>query len=287
MTNQIQNAPNNKVGFTSFMNSTIIVQKLNNVLGDKETIKRFSSSIISAVNSNQQLKECTNESILSGALLGEALKLSPSPSLGRFYLVPFKGVAQFIIGYKGYMELAIRSGQYKEINVIEVREGEYLGRDKFSGNPLFEFINDDSIRDTKKIIGYMAHFELINGYSKTIYWSHDKMEKHAKTYSTGYINDLKKNTSYTFWSKDFTGQAFKTMIRQLISKWGIMSIEMQQAYESDMAVINEDGSKDYVDNIDYDIISSEDEKVIEVEESAIEETLIEEKKQEEMSLKDI
>jgi recombination protein RecT len=174
------------------------------------------------------------------------------------YLVPFQDknrgmVAQFILGYKGYLELAMRSGQYKDINVMEIREGEYKGRNKENGNPTFEFIEDDDEREKKKIIGYMASFTLVNGFTKTIYKTQKQMEEHALQYSNGYRSDKKKGTAYTFWSKDFTSMAFKTLLRQLISRWGIMSIELQQAYDGDMAVINEDGTRDYVDNQAKDV----------------------------------
>ena len=257
MSNEIQTTKgNNQIGFTSFMTSGVVQKKINEILGDEQSGKRFISSIISAVNTNPSLKECHNASILSGALLGESLNLSPSPQLGRMYLVPFKDknrgmVAQFLLGYKGYLELAMRSGQYKDINVMEIREGEYKGRDKLNGNPTFEFIENDDERDSKEVIGYMASLTLVNGFTKTIYMTKKQMEDHALQYSNGYRADKKNKTSYTFWSKDFDGMAYKTMLRQLISKWGIMSIEMQQAYEGDMAYIKEDGTKEYVDNEDF------------------------------------
>jgi recombination protein RecT len=258
MSNEIVKKPKQEIGFTSFMTSGVVQKKVNEILGDEKRGARFISSIVSAVNSNPTLKECDNSSILSGALLGEALSLSPSPTLGRMYLVPFQDknrgmVAQFILGYKGYLELAMRSGQYKDINVMEIREGEYKGRNKENGNPTFEFIEDDDEREKKKIIGYMASFTLVNGFTKTIYKTQKQMEEHALQYSNGYRSDKKKGTAYTFWSKDFTSMAFKTLLRQLISRWGIMSIELQQAYDGDMAVINEDGTRDYVDNQAKDV----------------------------------
>ena len=109
-------------------------------------------------------------------------------------------------------------------------------------------IENEETREKTKTVGYYAMFEYTNGFKKTLYWSKSKMQEHAKKYSQGYKADLSKGTSYTFWSKDFDGMAFKTMLRQLISKWGIMSIEMQNAIEKDMGVISEDGSVDYVDN---------------------------------------
>ena len=261
MANEVAKKENTKVGFTSFMTSGVVQKKVNDILGDEKRGARFVSSIVSAVNANPTLKECDNASILSGALLGEALSLSPSPTLGRMYLVPFKDktrgmVAQFILGYKGYLELAMRSGQYRDINVMEIREGEYKGRNKDNGNPVFEFISDDDEREKQEIIGYMASFTLVNGFTKTIYKTKKQMEEHALQYSQGYRADKKNGTAYTFWSKDFTSMSFKTLLRQLISRWGIMSIELQQAYDGDMAVINEDGTKNYVDNQE-DVITFE------------------------------
>lgn len=272
MANEVVAKPKAQVTFSGFMTSEGIKKKVNEIIGSKEKGARFISSIVSSVSTNPQLGQCENASILSGALLGESLNLSPSPQLGRYYLVPFKDktrgmVAQFILGYKGYLELAQRSGQYKDINVIEVKEGEYKGRNSLNGNPTFEFIVDDDIRDTKETIGYMATFTLINGFTKTIYMTKKQMEDHALQYSNGYRADKKNKTAYTFWTKDFDGMAFKTLLRQLISKWGIMSIDMQTAYEGDMAVINEDGSKNYVDNVpdaEFEVVEqpSEENRVV-------------------------
>lgn len=241
----------NKMPFSAYMTSTGVKNRINQIVGDENTGKRFISSIISAVSTNPQLAECDNASIVSGALLGEALKLSPSPQLGNYYLVPFNDkergkVATFQLGYKGYIQLAIRSGQYKKLNVLAIKEGELVKYDPLNEEIEVNLIEDETKREKAKTIGYYAMFEYVNGFRKSIYWSKQKMEAHALQYSKGY----KAKSGYTFWEKDFDAMAFKTMLRQLISKWGIMSIDMQNAYESDMAVINEDGTKDYVDNKD-------------------------------------
>ena len=253
MNNQLQSKPK----FSLAIQSDGYKKLINNTLGDSKRAAKFIAAISSAVAVNPSLQECDAGTILSGALLGEALGLSPSPQLAHYYLVPYKiknsdgtfsDRAQFQLGYKGYIQLAIRSGQYKDIDVIEVREGEYLGRDKLTGKHKFEFIEDEVERENKPIIGYMAYFEYLNGFYKNLYWSKEKMQKHALEYSQAYASDIKKKTSYSFWSKDFNGMAFKTMLRQLISKWGIMSIDMQEALSKDMSVVREDGSYDYVDN---------------------------------------
>lgn len=239
----------NKLTFSAFITSTGMKNKINQIIGDEKTGSRFISSIISAVSTNPSLAECDNASIVSGALLGESLKLSPSPQLGNYYLVPFNDkergkVATFQLGYKGYIQLAIRSGQYKKLNVLAIKEGELVKYDPLNEEIEVNLIEDEEKREKAKTIGYYAMFEYVNGFRKAMYWSKKKMEAHALQYSKGY----KAKSGYTFWEKDFDAMAFKTMLRQLISKWGIMSIDMQNAYESDMAVINEDGTKDYVDN---------------------------------------
>lgn len=254
MANEVAKKENTKIGFTSFMTSGVVQKKVNDILGDEKRGARFVSSIVSAVNANPTLKECDNASILSGALLGETLNLSPSPQLGNYYLVPFADkdrgkVATFQLGYKGYIQLAIRSGQYKKLNVLAIKEGELVKYDPLNEEIEVNLIDDEVEREKAKTIGYYAMFEYNNGFRKTLYWSKAKMEKHALQYSKGY--QAKKG--FTFWEKDFDSMAYKTMLRQLISKWGIMSIDMQNAYESDMAYIKEDGSKEYLDNESFEI----------------------------------
>lgn len=252
---------NQRFGITAYLTQDAVKQQINNVIGGKDG-QRFISAIVSAVNTNPALQECTNQSILSGALLGESLKLSPSPQLGHYYLVPFndkdKGkVAQFQLGYKGYIQLAIRSGQYKKLNVMAIKEGELEYFDPLNEDIKVNLMIDNwDAREEAPTVGYYAFFELVNGFRKAIYWSKAQMTAHALKYSPGYKKDLDKGWKYTFWSKDFDGMAYKTMLRQLISKWGVMSIELQNAFEADQAVINEDGSKDYVD-VDDSIIDVE------------------------------
>lgn len=240
----------NKPKFTAVINSDGYKKMINNTLGNPQRVSRFVTAITSAVSTNPALQDCDASTIVSAGLLGEGLNLSPSPQLGQYYLVPFndrkngRKVAQFQLGYKGYIQLAIRSGQYKKLNVLPIKEGELI-----SFNPLEEeievkLIDDEVEREKAQTIGYYAMFEYTNGFKKAMYWSKEKMESHAEKYSMGY----KAKKGYTFWEKDFDGMACKTMLRQLISKWGIMSIEMQTAVNNDMGVIHEDGTVDYVDN---------------------------------------
>lgn len=250
--NSLANRQQGKLGIAAYLSQDAVKNKINEVIGGKDG-QRFISAIVSATTANPTLQECSNGSILSAAMLGESLKLSPSPQLGQYYLVPFndknKGkVAQFQLGYKGYIQLAIRSGQYKKLNVLGIKEGELIRFDPLNEEIEVQLIEDEDAREATETVGYYAMFEYTNGFKKAMYWSKKKMEAHALKYSQGYAADKRKGTSWTFWSKDFDGMAYKTMLRQLISKWGIMSIEVQSAIDADMAVINDDGTKDYVDN---------------------------------------
>ena len=245
----------------SVMISTPGYQKLiNNTLKDQKRAQRFIAAITSAVAINPALQECDPATVLSGALLGESLGLSPSPQLGQYYLVPYdnkkKGCkdAQFQMGYKGYVQLALRSGYYKRLNVISVKAGELVHFDPLTEEIELNMIQDEDEREKTATIGYLAMFEYLNGFKKTIYWSRDKMINHADRYSPAFSKNAtggkypkvsfedycaKNYPSVdewkysSFWYKDFDGMAYKTMLRQLISKWGIMSIDLQKAFEED------------------------------------------------------
>lgn len=253
-----------------YLQNDAVKKQINQVVGGKNGA-RFISSVVSAVQSTPALQECTSPSIVNAALLGEALNLSPSPQLGQFYMVPFdnkkKGCkeAQFQLGYKGYIQLAIRSGYYKKLNVLAIKEGELVRYDPLDEEVEVNLIEDDILREEAPTMGYFAMFEYENGFRKTLYWSKKKMLAHAEKYSFAFYKnggakslelleqgkipekDMWKYSS--FWFKDFDGMALKTMLRQLISKWGIMSIDLQNAIDKDMAVIHEDGKTDYVDAV--------------------------------------
>lgn len=253
-----------KPKFSVMMQQDTIKKLVNNTLGDPKKAEKFTASIISAVAVNPSLQECDGGTILSAALLGESLNLSPSPQLGHYYLVPFKNTkanktdAQFNLGYKGLLQLAIRSGQYKKINVLSIKEGELISYDPLDEDLKVQLIKEETERENAKTIGYYAMFELVNGFRKTLYWSKEKMEAHALKYSKGYA--AKKG--YTFWEKDFDAMAYKTMLRQLISKWGIMSIDMQTAFINDYSVNDGKGNVTYVDN-DSDYLQVDVNEVIE------------------------
>lgn len=252
-----------------------------NTLTDPARRSRFIANITSAVSVNKALQECTNPSIVAGALLGESLGLVPSPQLGQFYLVPFKNTvkrngktvyktdangnnlkdergrwipetimeAVFVLGYKGYIQLAIRSGYYKSINVVDVKEGEFGGFNPFTEDLICNWITNPTERARAKTIGYAARFEYLNGFSKTLFWTKEEMMVHADTYSPAfnaedYIrlqnNEVPDNEMWkysSFWYKNFDAMAKKTMLRQLISHWGAMNTEMQIVTATDNQVV--------------------------------------------------
>lgn len=272
--------------FNNLINSDLMRTKINQMVGATDS-QEFITSITSAVNTNPALAECDPQTIISAALLGQSLHLKPSPQLGYFYMVPFnnrkKGTkeAQFQLGYKGLLQLAIRTSEYIDIDAIEIKEGEYKGRDKFTGRPKFEFVEDDDIRENLPVVGYMAYFEMKNGYIKRLYWSKTKMENHADTYSMAFdlekYHDLQEgkipqNEQWkysSFWYKNFDEMAKKTMLRQLLSKHGLLSTEMQKAVESDQAVITKDLQPEYVDNENViDNAAVEKEQTQSIEENA-------------------
>jgi recombination protein RecT len=254
----------NTATFSMKMSSDKFQNKIHEVLQDKNRAIKFTAALTSAVANQPALQECEATTILSSALLGESLNLSPSPQLGQYYIVPYKDrkngrtVGTFQLGYKGYVQLALRSGNYKKLNVLEVKEGELI-----SWNPLTEeikinLIEDEVDRELRPTVGYYVSFEYLNGFSKAVYWTKDKMVSHAKKYSKAYASDTKNGTSYSFWTSNFDEMAKKTMLRQIISKWGIMSTEMNEAFTSDNAVIGEGQIPEYIDNQEQRI-----EKVVE------------------------
>lgn len=235
-------------------------------LGDPEVARRFTAAIVSAVAINPALAACTPASVLAGALVGESLKLSPNPTVGHYYLVPRKSKAKYDketnklieaecmkasyqTGYKGYIQLGLRSSQYKGINAIEVKQGELVSYNPFTEELRVNPIMDFEKRQTAPTIGYYVYFELVNGFRKSMYWSIEQMMRHANHYSDAFSSkdyaaikagkvdakDLWKFSSN--WYKDFDMMGRKTMIRQLIPVYGPMSIEMQTAYDMDEHVI--------------------------------------------------
>lgn len=218
--------------------AAVIRSKIANTLAGKKG-EQFVTDVVTLVNNDPKLGKCDQVSLIASCLQAQTLKLSLNRSMGQAWIVPFEDrklgrtMATFQIGYKGYVQLAIRSGQYRKLNVLAIKEGELVRWD-----PLFEDIEVDLMTNEKErakapTVGYYAMFEYINGFRKAMYWSRERMQEHALQYSQAYRTDQARGWANSFWSKDFDSMAIKTMLRQLIAKWGIMSVEMQSALEAD------------------------------------------------------
>lgn len=212
-------------------------------------------NIASAVANNAELQKCDPVTLICGGLQAAQLQLPLGSGLGFAYLIPFKNnkkkiyEAQFQLGYKGLIQLAIRSGLFAEINCGEVYEGELSDFNRIAGT--FKL---DGERTSDKIVGYFAYFRLNNGdtpencFSKSLYMSADEVEKHAKRYSQTYSSQYESTRNSSKWTTDFDAMARKTVLKLLLSRYAPMSVEIQKAVASDQAVVREDGVLDYVDN---------------------------------------
>lgn len=225
-----------------------VKKKFDELLGEKAP--GFISSVLQVVNSSTLLKSASPSTILNAAATAAALDLPINQNLGFAWIVPYKGQAQFQIGWKGFVQLALRTGQYKAINVIEVYENQFH---KF--NRLTEELDADfTIEGENEVVGFASYFRLNNGMEKTIYWTKEEVVKHAEKYSQSY----KYKTSA--WQTDFKAMAKKTVLKNMISKWGIMSIEMQKAQLADQSIQEEENNFNYADNtIDVDPVQENEE----------------------------
>lgn len=215
-----------------------IQQRFEAILGKKA--QGFISSVLQVINGNKLLKKADSNSVLNAAATAASLDLPINPNLGFAWIVPYKGQAQFQIGWKGLVQLALRTGQYKRINAIEVYENQFKSFNRLTE----ELTADFDIVGEGEIVGYAAYFMLTNGMEKMTYWSKEEVINHAKKYSKAY------GTSHSPWNdKDqFNAMAKKTVLKNTISKWGIMSIEMQRAQLADQSVQEKEGNYKYIDN---------------------------------------
>lgn len=233
--------------FSVAIKTTAYQDLINNTLGDKELARQFVADISSVVSGNYQLQLCDAKSILTAGLVARSLNLPLAQTLGFAYVVPYKTkdggyVAQFQIGWKGLVQLAQRSGQFERLGVRPVHKGEWVGQDEF-GEDLFKFSHE---YDNEETIGYYAYFKLTNGFVKTIYWTTEQCEKHGERYSQAH-RGANKGGEFDNWTNQFDVMANKTVLKQLLSKYAPLSTELQKAIVLDQAVINTDGTPNYVD----------------------------------------
>lgn len=229
-------------GLSSFLNSDSVKNKFSEILGQKGN--GFIASVLSVVNSNPALAKADQNSVYTSALLAASLDLPINSNLGLAYIVPYKqrqpdgsyiDVAQFQLGYKGFLQLAQRSGQFKTINSTDVREGEIVSFNRMSGELTFDWIQDSKTRLSRKVVGYLSYFKLLNGFENSLYMTIEEIDAHAKKYSQTY-----KKYGTGLWKDEFDGMAKKTVTKLNLSKNAPLSIEMQRAVVSDQAVIKND-----------------------------------------------
>lgn len=225
------------------MDSPAVKKRFEEVLCERAP--QYMSSIVNLVNSDTNLKKCEPMSVIASCMVAATMDLPVDKNLGYAWVVPYGTKAQFQMGYKGYIQLALRTGQYKAINVVEIREGELI-----NWNPLSEEVEIDfTQRKSNKVIGYAGYFKLLNGFEKTVYWTKEEIEAHAKKFSKTY------NFKNGVWQTDFDSMAKKTVLRNLLSKWGILSIEMQKAYTADNNAVKESILEE--DNMEIDFETGE------------------------------
>ena len=239
------------------MNSMLDGEKLrgrfNELLGNRSA--QFVSSLVSMVNADQNLQQAFYEApmtVIQAGLKAAAFDLPIDQNLGYAYIVPFKNSkkdaqgnwtskheAAFILGWKGMHQLALRTGAYKTINVVDIREGELKSYNRLTEETEIEFIDDDDLRESKPIIGYLGYYRLVNGAEKTIYMTVKQIENHEKKFRKGQY--MGKG-----WRDDFDSMARKTVYRKLIGKWGVMSIQYQTAQEG--ASLADQMRDEYIDD---------------------------------------
>lgn len=235
----------------SLLATEAIKKQMKSLLGDKAG--HFMMAIVGVVEGTPQLQDCEPQSIINSAIASATLDLPIEKNLGYAYIVPYKDKAQFQIGYKGYIQLALRSGQYKYINSIEIKEGELENYNLLTGEFNFKFIEDINQRLEAKTIGYASYIEFTNGFRNTLYMTKEQVLDHAEKYSQSYGTDLKKGYSSSNWSKNFDAMALKTVLKLNLSKFGALSVSVQKALQIDgssIKSISEEGTinVEYIDN---------------------------------------
>lgn len=255
---------NKLVSMSSYLTQENTKQYLQKMLGNRTN--QFITTLATMVGSNPSLNECDRASLMGSALKAASMNLPIDQNLGFAYVIPYKnkGVAQaqFQLGYKGLIQLAQRSGQILSINAVEVKEGEFAGRDVL-GEPIIEWLMEEE-RVNKKTIGYMAGLRLVNGFTKVIYWTVAEIEKHAERYSQAYRYAKKTGQKDAIWIEGFDAMAKKTLLKALIGKYAPMTTEMQEAIKVDQAVVlaNPDTEEETIIYADNEPVVEEKPKII-------------------------
>lgn len=230
----------NELTITDYVKQPSIMKNIEDVLKDRTP--QFITSVISLVKANPALAAADKKSLMNACLTAAALDLPINQNLGFAYIIPYKGEAQFQMGYKGFIQLALRSKRFHRINVTEVKEGEFVEEDRRTGEIKFDWMPDSPERDAKKTIGFLAYFKLHDGFEKDLYMSAEELKKHGVRFSQTF------KRGFGLWKDDFDAMAKKTVLKLLLSRFAPMTTEMAKAQESDQAVISGDGQIEYPDN---------------------------------------
>lgn len=259
VSNSIVPKTEGKVKFTQALQTEKFQNLINTTLRDPKRANRFVAAVTSAVVANPLLNSCTPASIITSALQGEALELSPSPSLGEYYLVPYKKsvrnsetgewekipICQFQLGSAGRIQLAMRTGQYKDLDAVDVRQGEYRGRNPETGKPVIKFYEDEDMRENLPVIGYLGYFLLTNGFYHSVYFTVEQCLKWAERYSKSFdrkLYDKVKNGEKLDWKEEqaatqpwiaHTEEMCKNLVLRRALKNAPKSIEMRNIVEGD------------------------------------------------------
>lgn len=244
MTNGMKVAKNNMYGvqeekqitLQEFLGQDTIKKQMKALLKDRAGY--FAMALVQVVDGNEQLQNAEPQSIFNAGIASAILGLPIEKNLGFSYIVPYKDKAQFQIGYKGFIQLALRTGQYKLINSTAIKEGEIKLKNRLTGEIEFNFIEDDDLRDTLKTIGYASYIEFNNGFRNTLYMSMKQVQKHAAEYSAAYKYDLKYGKNSSVWSVNFDAMALKTVLKLNLAKFGALSVDFEKALQLDGATIN-------------------------------------------------
>lgn len=244
--------------------------RIQELLGDRKSM--FVTSLLQCVNSSHMLQKAEPMTVLNAAMTAASLNLPISNQLGYAYIVPYNNnkklpngqwekrtEAQFQIGYKGFIQLALRTNQYHRINAIPVYENQYKG-----WNPLTEELKADfNLSGEGLVMGYVAFFRLVNGFEKVVYWSHDKVTNHGQKYSKSFSSQNGQ------WQKGFDGMALKTVLKAALSKYGPLSVDMQTAIQYDQSVQRIEGAPEYIDNESLQLVDENGNTIVSPEDTAI------------------
>jgi len=230
-----------KPTLANFVNFPNTKKFLEDSLKEKKT--EFVSNLIALTESDSKLAECDPGQLIKCAMNATALNLPLNKNLGFAYIIPYKGVPSFQIGYKGFVQMAIRSGYYEFLNACEIKEGE-IERNKVTGE--IKFIND---KPNNKVIGYLAYLKLKTGFTASLYMTLDEIEKHAKRFSIMYQLDIKNKTKMSKWSDEDARpkMALKTVLKGLLGTYGVITTELAKAFDSDNEIESESGLRNIQD----------------------------------------